>query len=260
MFRKSPLAIGAILALLSRRAVTIDFTRFPGLMAKLDTAATQLDRLGLLPNDDDWVFDFSQQQPFFTTRPGGVANMNAATFPPARKNGLTLAIVQLGPCAMLPPHYHPRAANWVVAITGNTTTWMQEENGAHTITTHLTPMKATIFPAGALHMMGNEACEDAMMVSALTDEDAGTLNIGNIFTNGFDWDWVNAAFGGDVLNEESAAHIRPIGTGANWGSRKCMARCGIDPYNTTTTTNTTETSAAHNETSSENPRTRPRLP
>lgn len=106
----------------------------------------------------------------------------------------------------------------------------------------------------------NAACEDAMMVSALTDEDAGTLNIGNIFTNGFDWDWVNAAFGGDVLNEESAAHIRPIGTGANWGSRKCMARCGIDPYNTTTTTNTTETSAAHNETSSENPRTRPRLP
>lgn len=68
----------------------------------------------------------------------------------------SVAIVQLGPCAMLPPHYHPRAANWVVAMSGNTTTWMQEENGAHTITTHLTPMKATIFPAGALHMMGNE--------------------------------------------------------------------------------------------------------
>lgn len=102
-----------------------------------------------------------------------------------------------------------------------------------------------------------------MLVSALTDEDAGTLNIGNIFTNGFDWDWVNAAFGGNVLNEESAAHIRPIGTGANWGSRKCMARCGIDPYNTNSTNSSseaTETSTTHNATSSEFPRTKPRLP
>ena len=104
------------------------------------------------------------------------------------------------------------------------------------------------------------ACEDAMLVSALTDEDAGTLNIGNIFTNGFDWDWVNAAFGGNVLNDESAADIRPVGTGANWGSRKCMARCGIDPYNTNTSSEATETSANRNATSSEVPRTRPRLP
>lgn len=69
---------------------------------------------------------------------------------------------------MLPPHYHPRAANWVVAITGNTTTWMQEENGAHTITTHLTPMKATIFPAGALHMMGNEGESSTIHCSTAT--------------------------------------------------------------------------------------------
>lgn len=64
-------------------------------------------------------------------------------------------MVNLGPCAMLPPHYHPRAANWVVAVLGNTTTWMQEENGAHTIVTSLTPGQATIFPAGSMHMMAN---------------------------------------------------------------------------------------------------------
>lgn len=56
---------------------------------------------------------------------------------------------------MLPPHLHPRAANYVVATMGNTTTYMWEENGAHLITTNLTPGKATLFPAGAMHMMVN---------------------------------------------------------------------------------------------------------
>lgn len=56
---------------------------------------------------------------------------------------------------MLPPHIHPRAANYVVATMGNTTTYMWEENGAHLITTNLTPGKATLFPAGAMHMMVN---------------------------------------------------------------------------------------------------------
>jgi len=75
---------------------------------------------------------------------------------------------------MLPPHYHPRASNYVVAVTGNTTTYMYEENGArlvtevsHSINTNtetwmvtklfqvLTPGKATIFPQGSMHMMVN---------------------------------------------------------------------------------------------------------
>lgn len=56
---------------------------------------------------------------------------------------------------MLPPHYHPRAANYVVAVQGNTTTYMFEENGARLITEVLTPGKATIFPQASMHMMVN---------------------------------------------------------------------------------------------------------
>lgn len=57
---------------------------------------------------------------------------------------------------MLTPHFHARAVNWVVAISGNTTTYMYEENGAHTITTHLDFGKATLFPRGSVHAMVNE--------------------------------------------------------------------------------------------------------
>lgn len=66
-----------------------------------------------------------------------------------------VAMLNLGPCSMLPPHYHPRAANYVVAVQGNTTTYMFEENGARLVQETLTPGKATIFPQASMHMMVN---------------------------------------------------------------------------------------------------------
>lgn len=72
---------------------------------------------------------------------------------------LAVAMVNLGPCCMLPPHFHPRAANWVVSVMGTTTTYMFEENGAHTIKTVLRPGEATIFPRGSIHSMMNEGKE-----------------------------------------------------------------------------------------------------
>lgn len=40
-------------------ALAIDKTRDPELVAKLKAAATQLDRRTLLPNNSDWLFDFT---------------------------------------------------------------------------------------------------------------------------------------------------------------------------------------------------------
>lgn len=50
----------------------------PELVAKLKTAATQLDRLNLLPDNSDWVFDFNAQ-PDYTFNPGSVVNANVST-------------------------------------------------------------------------------------------------------------------------------------------------------------------------------------
>ena len=73
-----------------QQVLAVDQTRDPGLIAKLNMAATQLDRLTLLGNDEkDWTFTFTDQKPFYNFSPGGVINMNAATFPAARGNGLT---------------------------------------------------------------------------------------------------------------------------------------------------------------------------
>jgi oxalate decarboxylase/phosphoglucose isomerase-like protein (cupin superfamily) len=56
---------------------------------------------------------------------------------------------------MLPPHWHPNAVNFVVAVLGNTTTYMYQENGARLVTEVLTPGHATIFPRASMHMMMN---------------------------------------------------------------------------------------------------------
>jgi len=89
MYSRLALASSVLLAALTKHAVAVDKTRDPALDASLGSAATQLDRLALLPSDDDWLFDFTVQEPSYNFAPGGVVNMNAATFPAAKGNGMT---------------------------------------------------------------------------------------------------------------------------------------------------------------------------
>ena len=152
---------------------------------------------------------------------------------------------------MLPPHLHPRATNYVVAVHGNTTTYMYEENGARLVTQVLTPGHGTIFPQGSMHMMMNtgeslshvlitkshatnpllfsiKGCDNAQLVSALDSDDAGTMNMGQVFTNGFPFELVNAAFGQELASEDVKSKIPPVGTGSNWGPESCLERCGVN--------------------------------
>ena len=227
----------------------IDVTENPSLDASLFTAATQLDRLKQLPSDSDWVFDFTTE-PSYTYSPGSVVNANAATFPAIVGNGMTLAMLNLGPCAMLPPHYHPRATNLVVAVAGTTNTYMIEENGARMVSETLTPGKMTIFPRASLHSMQNmgepphhsllllnilisaPGCGNATLVSALNSEDAGTHNIMNALYS-LPFDIMLAAYGNpapssaayDFFRAYNISDVPPVGTGSIIGSADCLAAC-----------------------------------
>ncbi|KAI9732860.1 MAG: hypothetical protein M1834_003799 [Cirrosporium novae-zelandiae] len=211
----------------------VDTTVDPALDISLFTAPTYLDAINEIPNSDSWVFDFNNK-PFSTMSPGGVVNANRATFPAVVGNHLSVAMLNLGPCSLLPAHIHPRASNYVTAIKGTTKTYMQQENGAPLISTTLTPGKMTIFPQGSMHTMMNIGCEDAQLVSALSAEDPGTLNVfNNVFK--FPPGFVAAAFGGPI----TAPNMPDIGTGAVWGNQECLAKCGISSSNGTQTYNAT---------------------
>jgi len=71
-------------------------------------------------------------------------------------------------------------------------------------------------------------CENAQLVSALNSEDAGTVNIGQVFANGFPFELVNTAFGQDLASVKVKADMTPVGTGSNWGGRDCLRKCGIE--------------------------------
>lgn len=75
-------------------------------------------------------------------------------------------MLNLGPCSMLPPHYHPRASNYVVAVQGTTNTYMITENGARVVQETLTPGKMTIFPQASMHMMYNTGKQALLCTSA----------------------------------------------------------------------------------------------
>lgn len=57
-------------------ALAVDVTTNPTLVDKLKLAATNYDRMQLLPKDSDWEFDFTKQAKY-TFAPGGVVNANA---------------------------------------------------------------------------------------------------------------------------------------------------------------------------------------
>jgi oxalate decarboxylase/phosphoglucose isomerase-like protein (cupin superfamily) len=126
----------------------------PSLNANLKTAATNFDRQALIKENSNWLYDFSTH-PNYNSPTGAVITADAATLPALTGLGISISLLRLAGCGMLPPHLHPRATNLVTAITGNTTTWMIGENGVKTMSVNLTPMKMTIFPQGSLHVMQN---------------------------------------------------------------------------------------------------------
>ncbi|KAK8206790.1 hypothetical protein M8818_004624 [Zalaria obscura] len=225
MLGRMSLAVGVLVSTFAPQVFAVDVTRDPAKDEQLFTEPTRLDANKAL-NNSDWLFDFNIQ-PYYTFTPGGVTNANRATFPATVGQGMTMAMLNLGPCSMLPPHFHPRASNYVVSIHGQTNTYMIQENGASMVQQTLNPGQMTIFPQGSVHMMYNTGCENAQLVSALSSEDSGTSNLGAmLFANGLPIDEVAAALGNQgIPTNSTAGNLPPVGTGANYGTQACLARC-----------------------------------
>jgi oxalate decarboxylase/phosphoglucose isomerase-like protein (cupin superfamily) len=125
---------------------------------------------------------------------------------------------------MLPPHIHPRATNFVVAVHGTTRTFMIAENGAQTVEETLTPGQMTIFPHSSVHTMMNVGCENAQLISALNSDDAGTTNLANAFFS-LPTNFTSTILGPSVNIQTAQTHIPAVGTGSNYGPEQCIAAC-----------------------------------
>jgi len=65
MFKHYSATLAIALLALPHLASAVDETVDPELIAKLRTAATNHDREQLLPNDSDWLFDFTVSKSTF---------------------------------------------------------------------------------------------------------------------------------------------------------------------------------------------------
>lgn len=74
MMTQRPALLGFALATFVTLVAAIDRTRSPELIARLTIAASRLGRRALLTSEKDWLFDFSEQQPFYSFAPGGITN------------------------------------------------------------------------------------------------------------------------------------------------------------------------------------------
>jgi hypothetical protein len=88
MFQHAALTMGLIFATLFGFVAAVDETTNPGRIAQLIAANSHLDQQAILKDDSDWHFDFTENKNY-NFAPGGVANMNAATFPAAKIGGMT---------------------------------------------------------------------------------------------------------------------------------------------------------------------------
>jgi len=82
---------------------------------QLKVANTALDRSKLLPKDSNLQRSHST--------PSHLVALSMLT-PPHSRPGMAVAILNLGPRSMLPPHIHPRVTNFVVTINGTTDTYI----------------------------------------------------------------------------------------------------------------------------------------
>lgn len=95
MYLNTIASLALLFSVLPNQVFTTDTTRDPGLVAKLKTAATQLDRLNLLSKDSDWLYDFTAQKEY-TYSPGSVVNANVScTIPLKTLYGLRALLMRM---------------------------------------------------------------------------------------------------------------------------------------------------------------------
>lgn len=145
------------------------------LIQSLILAPKAVDRITLIPNDSDFVFDFNNPpSDTLTTGKGGhTVRADRESFPPLIGTGVSMTLGFLGPCGFNTPHVHPRSSEINVVVKGSLVAEFTLENGARTVTNTVLTNQMTVFPQGALHTEWNPDCTDALFVAGFASEDPG---------------------------------------------------------------------------------------
>jgi len=223
---KFSVAISLILgAALQAVAQTADATAAANLVADLKRAPTQVARLNILKNNNDWLFDYNAGVGTTRNAGGNLTVANVANFPALFANGMALAVGQMAPCGMNSPHTHPRATEFLFLVNGQMDAGFIEENGARFVVNTLSQGQGTIFPKGSIHYQLNLGCEPITFVAALNDEDPGVNQVAQRFF-GLPPDVVAATLG-DIGVQEVVNLATGIPDNLAIGVDRCLQQCNL---------------------------------
>lgn len=192
------------------------------------TAATAVEKLDILGDDNDWKFDFNSEPAGANGLGGTIVTANLASFPVTQMTGSSMAIGVMGPCGFATPHSHPRANELNLVTQGTLISTMTLENGARVINQTVGFQQMTVFPQGSMHMEFNPGCTNATFVAAFTNADAGVQQSMTAFTN-FGDQVIQATMGGalQVDGQDVDVFKANIPVNVALGVESCLAACGI---------------------------------
>ncbi|PMD49205.1 RmlC-like cupin [Hyaloscypha bicolor E] len=207
------------------------------LTQQLFLADTAADRIALLPEDSQFVFDFGN--PALKGKGGKGGDLIAAnrkTFPALVGTGSGMAVGFLGPCGFNTPHVHPRGTELQIVTSGRLVTEMLPENGVFNnnaaadgrrlITNTVTTNQMTPFYQGSVHAQFNPDCTPATFVASFNSEDFGAGQVADeLFA--MSADVVSAAFGQAVDGADVAKFKGAIPATIAKGVEMCLKQCGI---------------------------------
>jgi hypothetical protein len=201
------------------------------LISSLENAATAVDRIKLLPNPSDHVYDFLNPptSDATTTGLGGhTVKADRGTFPALIGNGVAMTVGFLGPCGFNTPHTHPRSAEINIVVEGELGTEFITENGATLIKNRLSTYQMTVFPQGAIHTEWNPDCTPATFVAGFASEDPGVQQSAQRLFD-MDDDLLEAVFANDFTfaGEDIDTFRSLVPANVALGVESCLAKCGL---------------------------------
>ncbi|PYI16604.1 putative spherulin [Aspergillus japonicus CBS 114.51] len=144
------------------------------LTAQLKLANTATERYALLPNDSDFIYDFTAS----TNNETALPIASSQNWPALVGVGLSFSISQLPACTMSFLHLHPRATELFAVTSGRIQSYMVPETGVtdaqgnqRVVSTELTAGTVTVYPAGSFHTQVNPDCEAANFSAAFNSEE-----------------------------------------------------------------------------------------
>jgi len=201
------------------------------LINSLTQAANVVDRLNLLPNASDHVYDFNAppRADAITAGSGGhTVKADRKDFPALIGNGVSMTVGFIGPCGFNTPHTHPRSAEINIVVEGSLGTEYILENGAPLIRNRLDKYQMTVFPQGAIHAEFNPDCSSAVFVAGFASEDPGVQQSAQRLFD-LDDDVLTATFGNDfTFDGRDIDQFRSfVPANVANGVEACLVKCGL---------------------------------